>query len=660
VSQLSRARGAAWLGAITAVGLTAATFTALAGTPAQATDWSGCLNGSSDRQAVFDRAAERSGVPASVLLGVSFMESRWDDHDGAPSTSAGYGPMHLTSPKGIEEAPHDHAMGKGDGGTEPPARLEATRERIGKDALSTLAKAAQLTDVSERRLQDDAVANVCGGAAVLADYQREAGGAEDLGDWSAAVARYSGADDQATAMRFAQQVYKVIRNGAARTTNDGERVVLRANSSANVDRESVEALGLPATNTGEADCPPGLGCEWLPAPYEKYGPGVGDYGNHDQGNRPESGKIDYVIIHDTEASWDTTLQLVNDPEYVSWQYSLRSVDGHIANHAEADDVAWHAGNWYVNMHSIGLEHEGFAAQGAAWYTESLYQNSARLVRHLSRTYGVQLDRAHVIGHDQVPGILPPNVAGMHWDPGPYWDWEHYFKLLGAPIRPEPKNGSTVVTVAPGFKHNVQELTGCTGASSNPCPPQGTNFVYLYSQPDLASPLVTDIGLKPTGAPSTKIVSDIGARAAAGQKLVVQEVLGDWTKVWWLGADAWVYNPATDRTLIPSQGQVVTPVATTAVPVYGRAYPEQSAYPAGIPYQTVAPLQYSIQPGQQFVLADADLETDYYRATKFNCSPQPDCVQVEGADEYYEIWFGHRIAYVRAVDVTVQDGVATAG
>ena len=42
---------------------------------------------------------------------------------------------------------------------------------------------------------------------------------------------------------------------------------------------------------------------------------------------------------------------------------------------------------------------------------------------------------------------------------------------------------------------------------------------------------------------------------------------------------------------------------TAVPVYGRAYPEQAAYPSQIPYQTVTPLQYSIQPGQAYVLAD---------------------------------------------------------
>ena len=646
-----------WLGAATVIGLTAATFAALTGGAAQATDWSACLQGRTDRQAVFSRAAERSGVPQSILLGVSFMESRWDDHDGAPSTSAGYGPMHLTSPDGIEEAPHEHAMGKGDGSAPRMAQQQTTRQRIGKDALSTLAKAATLTGISKDRLRTDAVANVCGGAAVLADYQREAGGAKTLGDWSAAVARYSGADDQATALRFARQVFRTIRAGEARTTNDDQRVVLRANSSARVSEDAVVGLGLSRVAGGRPDCPKGLDCEWLPAPYKHYGKAPGAYGNHDLANRQEDMDIEYIVIHDTEATWDTTLQLVNDPTYVSWHYSLRSVDGHIAQHVDNSDVAWHAGNWYVNMHSIGLEHEGFAAEGAAWYTESLYENSATLVRHLSAKYGVPLDRAHVIGHDQVPGILPANVAGMHWDPGPYWDWEHYFDLLGAPIAADGDGTSPVVTVAPGFEDNQQPVTRCDAdaTTADVCPAQGTNFVYLYSQPDLASPLVTDIGLKPTGAPSTTVVSDIGARATAGQKLVVQEVQGDWTKVWWLGADAWVYNPVAAPTLLPSRGQVVTPSATTSVPVYGRAYPEEAAYPAEIPYQTVLPLQYSIPPGQSYVLADADIESDYYYAKTFRCKYVAlDCTEVSGADRYYQIWFGHRIAYVRAADVTVQD------
>ena len=42
------------------------------------------------------RRSHEYGVPAVVLLGVSYLESRWDTNAGAPSTSGGYGPMHLT------------------------------------------------------------------------------------------------------------------------------------------------------------------------------------------------------------------------------------------------------------------------------------------------------------------------------------------------------------------------------------------------------------------------------------------------------------------------------------------------------------------------------------------------------------------------------------
>jgi hypothetical protein len=57
-----------------------------------------------------------------------------------------------------------------------------------------------------------------------------------------------------------------------------------------------------------------------------------------------------------------------------------------------------------------------------------------------------------------------------------------------------------------------------------------------------------------------------------------------------------------------------------------------------------------------VLADAHLQTDYYYAKTFRCAGLPmDCTDVVGTDPYYEIWFGHRVAYVRAADVRVIRG-----
>jgi len=621
-----------------AVGTSGAVTTPLAG--AGDADRTACASAPT-RQADFAAAARAAGVPRDLLLAVSYMQSRWDNHGGAPSTSGGYGPMHLT------DAPMDlNTTGRGVGEARQPLM-----------SAKTLHLAAQLTGINATRLRTDPGANICGGAAVLAYFQRVAGHRLDVGlrGWADAVARYSGSGDPATAGRFVRQVYSVLQSGAARTTNDGERMRLAAHPDLRQPRPSSSASTM--SDDVSIDCPPSLGCWWVPAPYEWYGkPDPYAYGNHDYADRPNDLTIDYIIVHDTEATFSETLDYVTDPTYVSWQYTLRSRDGQIAQHVPLDDVAWHAGNWYVNMHSIGLEHEGVAAEGAEWYTEAMYQTSATLVRYLTRKYDIPRDREHIIGHDQIPGPAPEYVAGMHWDPGPYWDWEHYMDLIGSPIG-AGTGGSVAagdnVVVAPGFKGNPRQVTGCEEAGE-PCRWQGTNFVYLRQRPDPHARLVTDVGLSPYGSPSTTEVWDIGARASAGHEFVVDRRRGEWLGVWWLGKIAWLRHSAADPTVEPTEGlQVKLRRGVTEAPVYGRAYPEESAYDGTeIPYQTVTPMQYTIKRGQEYALADASVPTDYYFAWTYNDSIPDDHTVVRGQDRYFQIWFGHRFAFVRAADVRI--------
>ncbi|MGI8576389.1 MAG: N-acetylmuramoyl-L-alanine amidase [Nocardioidaceae bacterium] len=592
------------------------------------------------RQRVFVAAAKTYRVPLSVLLGVSYLESRWDNHGASPSTSGGYGPMNLTDVTvGAESA-------KGDGS------LISTN---GPSSLHTLNQAASLTQLAKQTLKSSTAANICGGAALLASYQQRQGGttgtATSVPSWYAAVRTYSGSLGTQDADVFAQEVFSQIKSGEARVTNDGQRLWLRAQPSLVVPRIQQQTT---AAARSHIDCPRTLACEWVPAPYVWYGkPDPYAYGNHDLANRPHDMKIDYIVIHDTEGSYDSALQLVQDPTYLAWNYTIRSSDGHVAQHLDAKNVGWHAGNWYVNMHSIGIEHEGFAAQGATWYTEAMYENSARLVRYLAHEYNIPLDRGHIIGHDQVPGITPDLVQGMHWDPGPYWDWQHYMQLLGAPLRPAAHPTPNVVTVAPGFNRNRQIVTDCNGPNTGLCPTQGTNFVYVHTAPRQSSPLVKDIGLHPDGSYSTTDVADIGARVDAGQRLVIAaRAPHGWLGVWYLGQLGWIHN--SPAAVVPAHGQTVSAApGRTTVPVYGRAYPEQSAYPAKIPYQTVTPLQYTIVSGQRYVLADGSIPTDYYYAQTFNNAVPKDHTVVIGHDKYYEIWFGHRMAYVRAADVVVR-------
>ncbi|MFD3531123.1 N-acetylmuramoyl-L-alanine amidase [Streptomyces sp. NPDC058664] len=609
------------------------------------------------RAELFRTAGERHRVPGAVLLAVSYLQSRWDDHGGAPSVDAGYGPMHLTDARATLAGATHHTDGDEDprGDTSrpslahretpvDPARLPA--------ALETLGRAAVLTGLSADRLRTDPGANIEGGAALLAAHQRSAGLplSTDPAQWYGAVAAYSGATEAGAARRFADDVFRLINTGETRRTDDGTLVTLPP-APVTPDTRQVDRLGLKPTPPG-AECPRDLGCDWIPAPYGMLSEEPGDFGNHDLSDRPRNQSIDYIVIHDTEATWDTTLKLVQDPTYVSWHYSLRSADGHIANHLRAKDVGWHAGNWYVNAKAVGLEHEGFLAQGGQWYTEAMYRTSARLVRHLAKKYDVPLDRAHVIGHDNVPGTVPGTVAGMHQDPGPYWDWAHYFDLLGKPFKADGRTGSPLVTVRPDYASHTEPYH-CGATPADLCPVHGSASLTLRTEPRDDAPLVTDIGIRPT--PGTWSVYNHAARVSTGQKYVVAERRGDWTALWYLGQKGWFKDDPRRPKTLPAKGLVaqLRPGLDSA-PLYGRAYPEPAAYPADVPVQPLVPLQYTLRPGESYSVGQT-VNGEYYHSKTFELAGH---TVVRGALRYHQVQYGHRVMFVRADDVILRSAATT--
>ncbi|MFE3164868.1 N-acetylmuramoyl-L-alanine amidase [Streptomyces sp. NPDC059224] len=602
-------------------------------------------------QRAFASAATEYHVPPNVLLAVSYLQSRWDTHGGAPSVTGGYGPMHLTDAHtalatttehfadGTEDARGDSARPALHPGVKVPANSALPAR------LKTLVRAAGLTGIPAARLRTDPAANVAGGAALLASAQRSLHQplSADPADWYGAIARFSGADDAATAAAYANDVFDVLHTGEQRVTDEGQVVALAARPDLKADTAQLKLTGLRTVAADDTECPTTVSCEWIPAPYEEFGDN--DYGNHDLGDRPAAQSIRYIVIHDTEGAWDGTINLVQDPTYVSWNYTIRSTDGLIAQHVKAKDVAWHAGNWYINAKSIGIEHEGFLAAPDSWYTEAMYRSSARLVKYLTTEYGIPLDRQHILGHDTVPGPTTSTIPGMHTDPGPFWDWRHYFELLDHPFKRTAGKKGGVVTILPDYATNQPVYTGCL-TSGQPCAAHGSSEVRLYSDHDENSALIKDIGL---GRTPTADVNDLSSRVSTGQQYAVADTWGDWTAIWYLGQKAWFRNPAKAPTAVTATGLVVTPKAgLTSVPVYGRAYPEAAAYPSGVPAQAVSPLPYTIPAGQEYVVGDV-LRGEYYYAVTFDTASHR---VVVGKDLYYEIQYGHRIEFVRAADVTV--------
>ena len=130
--------------------------------------------------------------------------------------------------------------------------------------------------------------------------------------------------------------------------------------------------------------------------------------------------INYIVIHYTDISYARTLRAFNNlASDVSAHYVIRG-DGHIAQIVHEADTAWHSGNYWYNLESIGIELELDRVTNPVFTAEEYYA-AAALVCAISARQGIPLDRAHVIGHNEVPG-------STHTDPGPTWDWPHFMWL----------------------------------------------------------------------------------------------------------------------------------------------------------------------------------------------------------------------------------------
>ncbi|GAA1882563.1 N-acetylmuramoyl-L-alanine amidase [Asanoa iriomotensis] len=314
----------------------------------------------------FASAAARYDVPRDLLVSLGFTQSRLDQ--AAIGREGGHGIMQLA----------DNAV------------------------THTLAEAAALTGLSRAELRTDASANVAGAAAVLRSYADrdglDAAGRRDLGRWYGPVARFAGAVSDPVARLFADTVYAQLAAGVAGPVSAPPRRVAP-------DRGRLAGdVTVLSTDYGPA--------AWAPA----------NAGNFTVSSRESSYPIDYVVIHVTQGSYAGSISWFQNPSSnVSAHYVFRSSDGAVTQTVREKDIGYHAGNWDYNTRSIGIEHEGFV-DNPAWFTDAMYRASAALTRNLTTKYGIPRDRAHVIGHREVPGAT-------HTDPGPNWNWTYYMQLV---------------------------------------------------------------------------------------------------------------------------------------------------------------------------------------------------------------------------------------
>ncbi|HEV8249631.1 MAG TPA: N-acetylmuramoyl-L-alanine amidase [Gaiellaceae bacterium] len=153
-------------------------------------------------------------------------------------------------------------------------------------------------------------------------------------------------------------------------------------------------------------------------------------GNYTKAHRPPTG-IRVIVIHATEGPfWPSVRWLRNEHAHASSHFIV-SRRGRIIQLVHTSDIAWHAGNMAVNRVSLGIEHVG-QVDDPAGFTDREYKASARLVAYYARAALMPVDRTHIIGHSEVPDPFDPTQFGgadHHTDPGAYWNWDKYMRLV---------------------------------------------------------------------------------------------------------------------------------------------------------------------------------------------------------------------------------------
>jgi N-acetylmuramoyl-L-alanine amidase len=330
----------------------------------------------SSLEAEFEAAARKYKVPVELLLAMGYYNTLWEM---PPPSASAYR-------KGEPE-------GRGDYGimqlTQNPSR-------------NTLSEAARLTGLSKARLKNDRSANIEGGAAFLSDLVGKTK-PKRLDGWQEALTQYADTD------LYASQVYGVLKGGASLTISTGERLKL---SPQDVEVPQVYTPQSGTTNYPLAVCRPAASC------------------NYTNSNRETSYDIRKVVIHVAEGSYSGTVSWFENCAAGASAHYVVSREGRVAQCVRDEDIAWHAGWWDTNTHSIGIEHAGYI-DNPDWFTRSMYHTSARLSAWCCKKYKIPIDRKHIIGHSQVPGCSSGSGGGVdcHTDPGPYWNWNKYMRLI---------------------------------------------------------------------------------------------------------------------------------------------------------------------------------------------------------------------------------------
>lgn len=222
--------------------------------------------------------------------------------------------------------------------------------------------------------------------------------------------------------------------------------------------------------------------------------------------------VSAITVHTAQGSYAGTIAwFMNCNSNVSAHYVIRASDGHITQMVAEADRAFHVGS--ENSYTVGIEHEGFVSN-PAWITDTMLVSSAALVRGICERNQIQTHRtawwpwtAGVLYNQAgIPGSCSRIKGHQHYpnqthtDPGTYFPWEKYYRLINPAPQAEILTGNSGNLSFPGngtsYIGDLRKIWRI-GNGQSPLMVQFSQFeteaswdyVMLYDGPDIHSPMI---------------------------------------------------------------------------------------------------------------------------------------------------------------------------